>query len=186
MPVYLPPIPQVPGRVRPTSFVISPYGPEGSGIQLMMNGTVTAPATAVWPTGSLAIGFPFVVTQPVTATLLAAFNGSAVSGNVDMGIYDDAGTRLVSIGATAQSGTNAIQSFNITDTPLSPSKRYYLLQVRDNTTGASFRQTHAAAVLSSLGWVQVASAYPLPSSVTFAAMGSAYLPAMGLSTTSVI
>jgi hypothetical protein len=51
---------------------------------------------------------------------MLVLNGATASGNMDVGIYDYAGTRLVSSGSTAQSGTSAFQDFDITDTLLGP------------------------------------------------------------------
>src|SRR5689334_23396390 len=76
--------------------------------------------SAVWPTANLAIYCPFRIGTSRLARKLYWVNGAAVSGNVDCGIYDVAGRKLVSAGSTAQTGTTAVQSVDITDTMLGP------------------------------------------------------------------
>lgn len=119
------------------------------------------------------------------AVKLFAVNGTAVSGNVDIGIYDESGTRLVSSGSVAQTGTSVIQIFDITDTLLGVGL-FFLAMAVDNTTAQFFRRTANAAHLRTLRVYQTASAFVLPTTVTFAAPASGYYPLFGLSTDVVV
>jgi hypothetical protein len=74
---------------------------------------------------------------PANATLtgIALFNGSAVSGNVKVGLANSAGAVVASSASTAQSGTDAYQriAFSTAYAAVGPATYYVLLQV-DNTT----------------------------------------------------
>ena len=140
-----------------------------------MNGT----SSAVWPSANLAIFVPIQIGCAVTITVLVWNNGAAVSGNIDVGIYDAAGTRLVSSGSTAQSGTSVIQQVNITDTLIGPGL-YYWAMALDNTTGAVFRATAVnAEACRCMGLLQQATAFALPATATFASMAQNYIPILG-------
>lgn len=143
-------------------------------------------ASAAYPTASLAIFVPFVLAKPILVKKLWCYNGTAVSGNVDVGIYDEQGTRLCSSGSTAQAGTSTLQEFNITDTVIGPGL-FYLAIALDNTTGTLFRGTvTTVALLKQLGMFQQASAFALPATATFATVANDYIPVFGLSTRDVI
>lgn len=124
-------------------------------------------ATAVWGAANGAYYQPFTIDEHQTITQLAWFNGTAVSGNCDIGVYDWAGTRLVSIGSTAQSGTSTVQAVNIADTALSPGD-YYLGMSMDNVTGQVFRLSiHHSLCIAAGMKVQATGAFPLPATATF-------------------
>lgn len=136
-------------------------------------------ASAVWPTGNRAILWPFRLNAAQLATLLWLANGAVVSGNVDLGIYAPDFTRIVSTGSTAQTGTSAIQTFNIADTLLGPGD-FYLAVTLDNGTGTVYRTANNAVSSRSAGMIQQAAAFPLPATLTPALIGSAFLPLSGL------
>ena len=125
--------------------------------------------SATWSSVNQALFTPVTLTVPVTVYQLACFNGTAVSGNIDLGIYDSVGTRLVSSGSTAQAGTTAAQVIDITDTNLVPGV-YYLAQAMDNTTGTIHGSVIGNLMLAACGVVQMASAFPLPSTATYAGL----------------
>lgn len=160
-------------------ITITPWSMESLGQALAAGGGTAYPgASTVYPVANTAYFIPFILTKPFTSVKMAQLNGGTVSGNIDVGIYDDKGTRLVSIGSTAQSGINNWQSFDITDILLGPGK-FFLAVAMDNTTATLFRGTVTnAAFLSCLGQREMASAFPLPATVTFATMVSAYIPAV--------
>jgi hypothetical protein len=113
------------------------------------------------------------------AQQLFVANGSAVSGNFDLGIYDAAGTRLVSIGSTAQSGTTALQAATISPVPLSPGLYYFGLAL-DNTSGAVLGHTSNAG--RATGARMLASAFPLPARAAWGAESSSAFWYCGLAT----
>lgn len=129
--------------------------------------------TNTWPSANQAFFVPIVVPRSLTVVKMFWVNGAAVSGNVDTGIYDVAGNRLVSIGTTAQAGTSAIQIVDTTDLALAPG-RYYLALACDNTTATFARSgTPGATMIRAAGCYQMATAFVLPDPVTFAASTSA-------------
>lgn len=143
--------------------------------------TANTYGSAVWPSANRAIFVPFTVDEDYTVVKMGLANGAAVSGNVDLGIYDSSFTRLVSTGSTAQSGTTQMQSFDVTDTDLSPGWYYMALAV-SNTTAQVFCLNPSAfeAFMGGVGCFQQAAALPLPSTATPAAVSSNYLPWFGM------
>lgn len=176
-------MPDFPTTRRVNSLLISPGAPEALGNEL--NGLGATTASGTWPVANKAIFVPFEVFEPITIVKLFVENGTAVSGNIDVGIYDFKGTRLVSSGSTAQSGTSAIQEFDITDTLLLPGL-YYLACVLDNTTGTLFRWSPSSSLCKALGVCEQTSAFPLPSTATFAMPTSALVPPLFATQRSVI
>lgn len=137
-------------------------------------------ASVVWPAANTAILVPFHLEVPILVTLLLAVNGSAVSGNVDLGIYSAAFKRIVSIGSTVQASTNDVQSFNIADTMIGPGD-FYLAAALDNATGTMIRTLLGSALsVRRTGVVRMASAFPLPATITPAAMIANFIPIIGL------
>jgi hypothetical protein len=102
---------------------------------------------------------------------------------LDVGIYNSAGTRLVSKGATAVSNTGNWQSFDITDTTLVPGL-YYVGVLGDWATTACnvYRHSMAAAELAKPYYSQAVAAAALPATATFANSGYDYLPLVGIVT----
>lgn len=153
------------------------------GTQLAAN-AVTAPASSTWPAANRALYIPLLVTEDITVTKLWVRNGTTASGNIDMGIYDSAFSRQVSIGSTAQAGTNVIQEFNIADTAITAGQ-YYIGIAMDNTTGTTFRYSAAgggAAIVQGWGMAQEASAFALPATATPADLASSFMPICGIAT----
>lgn len=176
MPVFLP------GPAsRPASVNIGPWSPEAIGPQIAFSGAWTTFGSATWPTANLAIGYPFMLSEARTALQMWVFNGTAVSGNIDAGIYDSTGTKLVSKGSTAQSGTSTLQLLDITDTALKPNTLYYAWMSVDNTTATITRLAGSVSIAqtSGTGVLQMAAAFALPATITGAAVANNYIPAFG-------
>jgi len=136
--------------------------------------------TNPWPSANLAIFVPFILPTSATVVKLFCRNGTTLSGNIDMGIYDEAGARKVSIGSTAQAALRWLQVFDIADTTLIGG-RYYLTASMDNATGEVFQWFVIASYLRAWGCAQMAAAFPLPATATLATMTQTYLPFLGLS-----
>ncbi len=141
----------------------------------------SASATA-WPTANKGIFVPLRVSQTVTAVKMWVYNGGAVSGNLDMGIYDESYARLVSLGPTAQSGTNIIQEFDIADTVLSPG-RYYMALVSSSASSQVMGRLAGigSADWKALGLFEQASVGTLPATATPAVITANLLPLFGIS-----
>lgn len=116
--------------------------------------------TAAWAYANRALFIPFTVLTTLTVTGIRV-HIQVSSGNLDVGIYDESCTRLVSLGSTASPGTGG-QLLDIADTELTPG-RYYFAMVCDNTTINFARDISYSAVLGR--WQYEDSAFPLPASV---------------------
>jgi hypothetical protein len=138
----------------------------------------TQPLTGTWPVANLAFFIPFRLPTVVVVTLMFAYNGAAVNGNLDLGIYDASGNRLISSGGVAQAGINQIQTLDIPDTKIGPGI-FYMAIVLDNIVGTIFRQTPSTIYLRMMGIVQMANAYPLPLTAVFATMAQIHIPDFG-------
>lgn len=152
--------------------------------QVFVSGIGTT--ASAWPSASMAIYVPVRVRQPAVVKKLAISNGAAVSGNVDMAVYNAAGTRLVTVGGTTQAGTSTEQVFDVTDTLLLPGM-YYIAGVLDNTTGQVVADPDAAPLCAAYGVLTQTSAYVLPATATFAVNQTlAYYPSMAMLLTTLV
>lgn len=167
---YLPPLP-----------TIHPWSMEALGAPSLQS--LSNVASAVYVAASRAMFFPFHLDIPVTVTGGFCINGTVVSGNVDVGVYDgeQIPIKIVSSGSVAQSGTNALQSLSMGPTVLGAGD-FYLGICMDNATGTLFRGTSlSAAILRRYGAKQQVSAFPLPATSNFSNnVTNAYVPAFGI------
>jgi hypothetical protein len=167
-----------PQVIDTSATIISPVSPQSIIHHRTLFGVS---ASATWPVANTAIFIPFRVAQPTQIVKIFWQNGGAVSGNIDVGIYDLQGNRLVSLGSTAQTGISAIQIGDITDTILQTGV-YYMAMAMDNVTGTQRRFAPTAPLTRAMGIYNVVSAFPLPSTVTFAGATNAYFPVPCLTT----
>lgn len=132
-------------------------------------GSVTATSLA-WPLANLAVFVPLTIPWPYVVRRLFWVHGSSPGGSHSIGLYRSDGTGLFVSGAvTGSGGASNIQFV----TPASPIQlapgRYFLGYAVDNTT--SNRVTGnaiAASVKRLIGVYEQASAFPLPTTATFA------------------
>lgn len=167
-------------------ITISTISPESCGAEIGCFNV--APASAVWPTANTAIFVPFVVNSPIVVVKMGILNGATVSGNVDVGIYDDQQNRLISKGSTAQSGVSAVQSFDITDTSLLPGI-YFMALCVDNVTATVYRSSLAiTGGPAALGiYNQAVGAVTLPDPAVFAKpSGNGAIPQMFITARTVV
>lgn len=141
----------------------------------------TMPVSSAWIAANRALFTPFNLYSEVTLYSLFCVNGVAISGNVDIGIYDAVGTKIVSTGSTGQAGIHRVQNINITPTVLGAGL-FYLAMVMDNGTGQVLRRSIGGSVGRCEGLYQMAAAFPLPANATFAVVTSGILPVMGAKT----
>ena len=163
---------------------IHPWSLESMGTGIIGLGGVTliSVTSAVYPTANLALFIPFVLTKPKTVLQLFSFTGGTKSGNIDMAIYSEDGTKLTSAANVAQGTINVLQVFDITDIQIGPGV-FYLAVVLDNTTGTLRRGILTVNIMgASLGMAEMAAAYPLPATAVFAQITGNYIPLIGLST----
>lgn len=162
---------------RPSTVLNTASPISAAGDQLVIGGG-TLTTSAVWPTASTAIFLPCMLREQRTVYQLSHENGTVVSGNVDIGVYDERGTRLVSRGGVAQAGTSTIQLHDVTDTVIGPGV-VFLAMVLDNITGTALRTSTPAVQMRACGVCTMASAYPLPATATLVGTAAAYTPAFG-------
>ena len=96
---------------------------------------------------------------------------------MDAGVYDEAGSLVVSTGTTTQTTVSVLQAVDVTNTPIGPGI-YYVALALDNTTGQIQGNALSAPVARALGAQEMDSAFVLPSTATFATMATALLPAV--------
>lgn len=137
-------------------------------------------AAAAAPSANRAIYIPFNVDIEITAKQMFWENGAA-AGTTDVGVYDGTSLkRLVSLGATSNSGTT-IQIGNIADTTFGPGLFYMAWLPSTVTTQTYWSAAINAAHLRACGVQQQAvGSATLPDPAVFAAVASAYLPFVGI------
>lgn len=149
--------------------VLTPAHLASYGFALSGNGTqiLGAASSGTWTVANQAYYYPFSLYDWATAYQLLFWVGATSSGNIDVGIYDSQGNKIISAGSTAMSATvNTVQEINITDTLLAPG-HYMLAGAVDNTTGTVFRlaQTDELAHGSYPIYTE-ATAFALPATAT--------------------
>lgn len=176
-----------PGVIGPRSnrFAIHVASPEATGAEFRTALNQGTALNNVFPAANRSIHVPFGIAEPIIVANLWWHNGSVLSGNVDIGIYDTAGTLIVHQGSTAMSGTNRLQAVDITDTPLMPG-RYYMALVSDTSSAAQqfggwgMIAAQSAATLQGLGIQQAVSNFPLATGVSISSNTGRVLPMFGL------
>lgn len=165
------------------SMPITLFSPESISSKLITGNTISSSSATIstaYPTASLAMFYPFYVIAPTTYARAFVFNGTVVSGNIEIGIYDAKGRKVTSVSAV-QAGTSQLQLIDLTDFTLYPGL-YFLALVMDNTTGTIMcSNAPSAAHLGFAGAFQMAAASPLPNAATFALPTTSLLPYFGFS-----
>lgn len=171
----------------PSRLALSTICPGSEVSNILVSHNVGAGASAIWPTALKALFFPIIITgsaeeSPRAFSGVILMNGAAVSGNVDIGVYDALGNKLANVGSTAQAGTTAPQRINFaTPLQLKPG-RYYLAIVFDNIVGTTVRWAPTAQTARGAGVRElVLGALPLPASVsTWVGCTVGYVPWVAL------
>ena len=145
---------------------------------------VDAPGSFTWMTANRAVYVPFRISRTILVKNMFIFNGATISGNVDLGIYDKDGTRLVSTGSTAQAGASSVQTIAVVNTPIGPGLFYMALAI-NNTTATVYLWNLANYRSKCFGLAMQAAVFPLPVIATFATY-SDYLYLYGLTARSFV
>lgn len=165
---------------RPSPHIIGTWSNEVIGAEI--GGILsTNSSSGTYTTGSTAIALPLCLAHPFLVRKVWWFNGTtATTDSADVGVYTEAGSRLVSGGGTAISGASGLQEVDVTDTPLRPG-RYWLCYVQNGTTATPVRWALGSAPLGrAIGIAQMGTAYPLPTTLTPAALTMTALPLFGI------
>ncbi len=162
------------------SVTVIPWSVESLGVALGS----TAASSGAYPAANRAILVPFRVYRSIKAYSMFLVNGATGSFLFDLGIYDPAGTLLVSTGGTSQSGNNNLQETNFAASIRLTGGLYYMAISMSSATATLFRRTTNNNLMNALGChVISASAYPLPATGTFATVpASTNLPLFGVRT----
>lgn len=170
-------MPDFPSTLLPDGFgtAISVANPASGPAEEFIITAAQPNGSAVWFGANAGIFIPFILHRQAVATQMTHQNGTVVSGNVDVGIFDERGKLIVSKGTVAQAGTSTIQVHDITDTELAPNV-YFMGMSMDNNTGTVLRSSLSAQLLRAAGVEVMASAFVLPSTVTFAVPTLAFCP----------
>jgi hypothetical protein len=128
-----------------------------------------------------AVLVPFVINQPHT---VAAFFYYCVTGggsnHQDIGVYSNSFSRLCSTGSIVSPTGQAIVAPSGGTITLQPGQ-YYLAFVSDSATPSFLRLQASLAILQVTGIHEMASAFPLPTSITPALPTGAGFPVFGFS-----
>lgn len=136
---------------------------------------------ANWPSANRAIYWPFYLRSYAVFSKFWVCHGSPVTGNIDMGVFAEDGTKLVSTGSTAAAGsTFTIQDIDVTDFALSMGMYYFGISSSSASTNLYCATWVTTVNMRIMGFAQEASALPLPSTMTPANPASAYIPQAGL------
>lgn len=155
--------------------VVSNAGLSSLGPELLA--FVPTVASTVWPTTNLALYYPFSVAVETTIVKMFWINGGTVGTNsVDVGIYGQDGNRLVSGGGVLTTGASVEQIVDITDTILVPGIYYLAMAMNGTTDNIKMLNSIGAATTSGLGVYEQTTAYPLPSTATFAHTNRTVIP----------
>lgn len=128
-------------------------------------------------TANYALYFPFLL--PAQRTLAAIHTIAAnTTGNMDVGIYTEAGARLVSVGSTGIAPVNDDQRHDVANIVLEANTLYYAALACDHTAVSHFvgmdcgffeSGAIAPTFFYAIGVREEAAAFPLPATATFAA-----------------
>lgn len=165
---------------QPVPFHVCSVGRYNSVSWSMMTFADGGVGTSAWAANDLAIYVPVSIPVPFIIARFMVPNGSNITGNVDVGIYSAAGTRLLSTGSTARANASAVQYIGVTD-QVFQAGTYYLALVGSSTTGTYLQ---AAIAVASRGRVvgvleEQLGATTLPSSMTPVAFTRTVIPQFG-------
>lgn len=169
----------------PTLPVVTPFSEECLGpLSRYFGGTAAASATA----GSqVAQFFPWTIEAAIKIVKGIVMNGASVNGNLDVAVYDHEFNRVVSMGATTQAGTNAVQELDITDTVLLPGR--YWMAFLCTGSGTVFARSAADEIsLGAFAILEQTAQTALPSTATAVKSTAAtpLIPVFGFSTETTI
>lgn len=148
---------------------------------------VTSYVSTQWPTANLALYYPFTLTKPILVRQMYNVTGTTSAGDVCVGIYDWAWTKIVTASST-QGTASVVQAFNVTDTVIGPGQ-FYLALMMSSTTGTFTKGTFGLfSETNALGMAQQVTAGTLPPVATPATVstGNNTVALFGLTTRTVL
>lgn len=89
--------------------------------------------------------WPMVLPRPCVLYKFFGTNGATVDGNVDIGLYRQNYTKVLSVGPTAMAGASVVQWFDVANTYI-PAGAYYLAHWSSSNT-ATFGLLHGGTYI---------------------------------------
>lgn len=89
--------------------------------------------STAWPAAKVVVYYPISIAAPFLVKLIYWQNGTTPTGNIEVGVYDEAGNRKGTSGSTAAGTSAAVQSVTPTAFLLPGPARYYLAVTCDGT-----------------------------------------------------
>jgi len=153
-------------------FTISTIGLESAtqGISIQAGSAVSSLA---WPLANLALYVPIYINETVTVYEGGIGAGATAGGNFDIGIYDAAGTRIVSSGSTVRTAS-AWNVAALTDTELQPG--WYYAAMSANGTNNYSGTAPNGALCAAMGVCEQQTAFALPATATLTITSRALVP----------
>jgi len=159
-----------------------PYGIRGHSQQLGWTNNV------VWtPGANVAIYLPLIVPDTFPVAGIAIHNGSNLTGNVCLGIYSEAGTRLATTGTTARATASSLQFIALSVTLTRG--RYFLAGVASEAAlGTYLRIAPGSVALTRILQVrqETLGSTVLPATMTPVAVATAFVPSILVSQSATI
>lgn len=160
--------------------IITPFSPEATGVAI----AAAAPGALASSTAfgaNQAIYVPFVLEATFNCKKIFWHNGGTAAGNIDAGVYNEAGAKLGSTGATAQGTINVLQEVNVADFDIPAGLNYLAMSV--SSASATFFCNSAMSSITgkAIGLAVEAAAHPLPANFTLATYNLVRLPMFGIS-----
>lgn len=149
-----------------------------SGLRSALNANF---GNGAWPLANWVFYLPFVLYGHTPFTHANMWIGTP-SGNIDIGLYSEDGTRLASTGSVAAAGTTR-QVIALTAAIVAPPGRYYAAATADNTTlqvSRTFSTTALENLLTTGILNETTGGFGLPATATFAKPTQAFAPRIGL------
>lgn len=171
--------------IPPYRGALNPWTPQSIFFHIEFYGenSLLNATTHSWPSGGVAIFVPFFLQQHMYVNGLYWMNGTTVAGNMDMGIFDQDGNRIFSLGPVLQSGTSARQ-MNIVSPPIHLwAGLYYMGMVAETGSAAVMSDLNALStgtMIQFFGMAQAPTSYPLPLAPGLATMQQDFIPVFGI------
>lgn len=89
--------------------------------------------STAWPAAKVVVYYPISIAMPFLVKLIYWQNGTTPSGNIEVGVYDEAGNRKGTSGSTAAGTTVQVQTVTPTPFLLNGPARYYIAVTCDGT-----------------------------------------------------
>jgi hypothetical protein len=165
---------------------ITPLGIESIGAG---TGNLGTPAAATWRNANLAIYVPFRINTTIVLSYGFVYNGAAVAGGFDIGVYAENGSKICSTGSTTQTTVSSVTSAPLllatASSPIIGPGNYYMAISASNSTAQYYRMALGIQPSKTTG-MATQVVFPLPATATFATISTAYVPCFGISSRSFI